>query len=713
MKRKLAVLTVAALVLAVLCPAGALAATFTIGTEPAQLEKAGTVTLNITMANDGSAPMENIFIGGPGVEYSADGKVIQPGESLYFPLKGVPISKDQIGQELVYTVTWQENGEMKSRDLTATVLLGNQVALEAKRTADKTQAPTGGIIKLTYTLKNTGSVPIKNISITDKEVLRGKKIASDITLEGGAQKEIVYEYTMGEQTIVSKPVITYTTDQSKQQKTYSIPELSLGMVNAKLVWEVTKGATTEQGTEFTILVTNNGNQTVKSIQVIDELGNKVNGSVFALAIGEKKTLTYSVAADQKRDVVFTISGVDATGEEYSDKSKVYEVRTYIDPNLMDLSIGTEIVSPLNSAGSISLRFTLNNAGSVTMTDVVLSEDTLGELARLDSIDPGTQTIEKTLNVGSPRQMVFTLSALDPSGNPHEYIEKLNAALPSALPSPTGSATAGVETLDEQAKTAGVPLTETLKTLAIIVADTRRDRGRSRWLYWERRIRRTLQLGTAAPPKWAWLPQRNGRREDRCSRISRRVRKERLRVSRPLSVPIRQGPPAPARRRSPAGGSYPKNRIAHLVLTAARPCRYRRSGSRMMLAMLRFRPCNPIRSGSRRKHAMLRFRRSGLSRSSPSSVRIPNCRVKGWVIRNNTACAASGRRTTINNSQKWETHFCEVHRAFSVLGSRNRSNCRAEKHFKVSFCTVQAPEWHIRVFIKEACAATPHNQPPAK
>ncbi|MEL7609914.1 MAG: hypothetical protein AAGU74_10440 [Bacillota bacterium] len=542
MKRRLAVLTIAALMLAVLCPAGALAATFTIGTEPAQLEQAGTVTLNITVTNDGSAPMENIFIGGPGVAYSADGKVVQPGESLYFPLKGLQISKDQIGKELVYTVTWQENGELKSRDLSTTVLLGNQVALEAKRTADKTQAPTGGIIKLTYTLKNTGSVPIKNISITDKEVLRGKKIASDITLEGGAQKEIVYEYTMGEKTIVSKPVITYTTDQSTEEKTYSIPELSLGMVNAKLVWEVTKGATTEQGTEFTILVTNNGNQTVKSIQVIDELGNKVNESVFALAIGEKKTLKYSVAADQKRDVVFSISGVDATGEQYSDKSQVYPVRSYIDPNLMDLSIATEVVSPLNSAGSISLRFTLNNAGSVTMTEVVLSEETLGELARLDAIDPGTQIVEKTLNVGSPRQMVFTLSALDPSGNPHEYIVKLNALLPSAAPSVTGAPTDGVETIDEQAKTVGAPLTETLKTLAIVIAVLAVIAGVAMYVLGASekknaaaRRRGTVELGVAPA---AERPQRRPVQPDQPMRTERPV-------PRAQSV-VRAEPPRPKR-----------------------------------------------------------------------------------------------------------------------------------------------------------------------
>ena len=88
-----------------LFPAGVLAADFTIGTSPAQLEAPGTVTLNINITNDGSAAMENIFISGPGVAYSADGKVIKPGETLYFPLTGLAINQEMLGVPLEYTIS--------------------------------------------------------------------------------------------------------------------------------------------------------------------------------------------------------------------------------------------------------------------------------------------------------------------------------------------------------------------------------------------------------------------------------------------------------------------------------------------------------------------------------------------------------------------------------------------------------------------------------
>lgn len=415
-----------------LFPAGVLAADFTIGTSPAQLEAPGTVTLNINITNDGSAAMENIFISGPGVAYSADGKVIKPGETLYFPLTGLAINQEMLGVPLEYTISWQESGDYKSKTLTTTVLHANEVALSATRTADRTSAPEGETIVLTYTLKNTGTVELKNVSIKDKKVAGSKAIASGLTIPGGSEKVITYEFKMGNSTVISKPIITYSTGRDQSEKTYEIPSLSLGMINANLEMEITQGETTASGTDFAIKLINNGNQTVKKITLADEQGKALNDEAFALAIGQERQFSYHVGPEEAREVRFIITGTDGTGEEYSEKSSRYTVRKYIDPTLLGLDFSASVVSPLDAAGAVTLLFTIENSGSVDMTDVVLSEAELGQLHTLQAVSPGSETVELSLTPGIARRLDFVLAATDPSGNLHEYHLYMNTPQQATL-----------------------------------------------------------------------------------------------------------------------------------------------------------------------------------------------------------------------------------------------------------------------------------------
>ena len=203
-------------------------------------------------------------------------------------------------------------------------------------------------------------------------------MVSGITVEPGTPYVYIHEFTMGSSTVVSVPVVTYTgADGSTVTVTGS--EKTLGMVNSKISVSVTQGAASEEGQQFTIALTNNGNQRISKIKVTDELGNAVNSDAISLAIGESRTLTYTVPTTETRNVVFNISGIDATNTNYSDHTETYVVRKYIDPSLIGISFSAEVASPLDSAGSISLNFTVENTGSMDMQNLKLSESEYGLL----------------------------------------------------------------------------------------------------------------------------------------------------------------------------------------------------------------------------------------------------------------------------------------------------------------------------------------------
>ena len=79
---------------------------------------------------------------------------------------------------------------------------------------------------------------------------------------------------------------------------------------ANLEAEVVQGETTAEGTEFSLKLVNDGNQTVKRIAVTAENGDKLHEGTFSLGIGEERRLTYQVGPEEARSVRFTIAGTD-------------------------------------------------------------------------------------------------------------------------------------------------------------------------------------------------------------------------------------------------------------------------------------------------------------------------------------------------------------------------------------------------------------------
>ncbi|MBQ3109036.1 MAG: hypothetical protein IJC67_05410 [Clostridia bacterium] len=426
-----------AFLLAMLLPAASLAAQFTIGTDPERLEGAGKVTLNINMTNDSSASMENIVVSGPGVNYAASGRVIRPGESMFFPLTGMAVSEDQLGQELNYTVTWTENGEIRSKVLTTSIGYANELAFNADRKADKTKAVSGDIITLTYTIENTGTIDLREVKITDKKLNRSTPVATAEVIRAGETATFTFNYKMRQETVVSKPVITYVTWSNDTERTYSgIPELSLGLINSQLDIEVEQGTAGPEGTPFTLKLENNGNQTLKKLIVTDDQDNRLNEERFALAVGEERTFEYLATTDSTREVRFIITGVDGAGLDFEDKTDRYPIRAYIDPSLLGLSFRPSFVSTLTGDGTATMHFEIINNGSVEMTDAVLAEAELGTVKEIGTIVPGTDSFDLDLDIGSPRELVFTLTSKDPVGNECVSTAYITAAYQSAISSPT-------------------------------------------------------------------------------------------------------------------------------------------------------------------------------------------------------------------------------------------------------------------------------------
>ena len=409
---------------------------------------------------------------------------IEPGSTATFTAV-LHVTDVMIGTPLTFTVEWQEfNGTIYptySQQVQLTIGRANTVYLTLNRTMSKTSAVQGEQVTISYVLVNTGTVTLNNIRLVDEKIAGTAPIISGITLESGKSYQYNYTYTMGRESVVSKPVAYFRYSGSSTEYSVTAPKQTLGLMNAQLTKEVVMGSPSAEGVDFTIYLTNNGNRTLSDLVVKDELGNLV-ASGFSLAIGETKIIPYFVQnPTYVRYVVFSITGKN-DDIPFSDNTKSYAVRPYIDPTKLGIDFSVEVVHPLNSDNVISLSFYLQNTGSIDYHNVSITEKNLGlqvgtpyEVLR-PSNEP--RVIPCELQIDGERTLVFELYAEDTSGNSYYYEIQLNAnyggdILPSgetpkpATPSVVEDPELGHK-LDSLLTETGEKLTSVYKTLGIVI-----------------------------------------------------------------------------------------------------------------------------------------------------------------------------------------------------------------------------------------------------
>lgn len=447
-----------------------------ISSSPSRLSKAGDVTVSVTVTNTNTTSNSIGGNGDSGHAVGADSFGARPSNSPiptntpYPPVTGTPPVSDgtyygvqiqnsygvsftsrdipagtaatftatmhvtdaMIGTPLTFFVIWHErvnnNWENRSCQVQLTIGRANTAYLSLSRTMSKSGAAQDEQVQIIYTLVNTGSYTLNNIRLVDEKIAGLNPIVTPFSLAPGKSFSYTYSYTMGSESVVSKPVATFTPAGSSAVLSVSAPKQTLGLINAQLSKEVVVGTQDASGVTLTLYLTNNGNCLLSDLTVADDLG-KTLASNFSLAIGEVKIIEYFVPNPETvRYVVFSITGKNQSVPFY-DNTQSCIIRPYIDPSELGIDFSVEINSPLNSENIISLTFNIRNTGKTDYTDVSIEEKTLGILIdRFDVLRPSATpvSIPRDVNIDAPGKLVFTLTAHDTSGNEYTYDLALNA-----------------------------------------------------------------------------------------------------------------------------------------------------------------------------------------------------------------------------------------------------------------------------------------------
>ena len=180
-----------------------------VSVTPSSLSSGGNVTVKGTIQNTVG---EEISLS---VSYAEDVKVnktLAAGDSYTFSVTCGVSSSDLDSSNTYVVVDWSSDNHSGSKRVPFQVAREEEkVSLTFTRSISKTTVNAGDSVKLTYSLKNTGTADITGLSITDPAVPDG--VASGISLKAGASRTVSKTIKPTE-TVTSTPKAAFTASGS-------------------------------------------------------------------------------------------------------------------------------------------------------------------------------------------------------------------------------------------------------------------------------------------------------------------------------------------------------------------------------------------------------------------------------------------------------------------------------------------------------------------
>ena len=386
---------------------------------PSSLSKGGNVTVKGKIKNTVG---EEITVS---ISYAEDVKVnktIAAGGSYSFSITCGISTSDLNSSNTYVVVDWASDSHNGTKKVPFTVKhQAEQAALTFTRSISKTSVKAGDSVKLTYSLKNTGSADISGLKITDPAVADG--VVSGLSLKAGASKTITKTIQPTE-TVTSTPKATFTAGGRSHTQTVDSKKITVAAGEPKLsISAIVDKALINSGdtVTFTIALRNDSSVAINNIDITDSLGHTIKSglSIGASLENNTKTQTFTYQTSLTSPQSVTFKATYPSGEETKTATSSAVVvningQPFISSTSSNISI-TATADPATLAlpGDVTFTVTVENIGSVALKDVAVTESRLGTLGTFSTLEIGEkQTLTKQVTVSAPGSYLFQVTAKD-------------------------------------------------------------------------------------------------------------------------------------------------------------------------------------------------------------------------------------------------------------------------------------------------------------
>jgi uncharacterized membrane protein len=370
------------------------------------------INYTFTVTNTGNVPLTNVTVADPRFSVSGGPISLAVGESDSdtftgsYVLTQIDINAGQVDNTATATGTTPGNTPVTDEHSTTvgipqdegiSLIKGGILDMNIMGPAD--QANVGDQINYTFTVTNTGNVPLTNVTVTDPMfTVSGGSISlavgeSDIATFSGSYTLTQIDINAGKvdntaTATGTTPGNTPVTDE--HSTTVDIPQdESIELVKVGVL-DMTATAPSGQANvgdiiNYTFTVTNTGNVPLTNVTVTDPMFT-VSGGSISLAVGESDIATFSgsyVLTQNDINAGKVDNTATATGTSPGNNPVTDEHSTTVDiPQdesielVKDGVLDMTVVDPINEANVgdiINYFFALENTGNVPLTDVTITD----------------------------------------------------------------------------------------------------------------------------------------------------------------------------------------------------------------------------------------------------------------------------------------------------------------------------------------------------
>ena len=302
--------------------------------------------------------------------------------SWTYSLKNHQFRAIDAGKTIVFELNWQDASGTDRKSSCEISIKAAAPAVSIHVDIDKTSVIPGGAVQLKYQVINTGNVPLSYVTILDDQItkLLGKSYIysntrsnESLAVGHSIEESILIEL---DQTIVSKPVVTYAYIESgKTEGTETtitvdevVPELTLTCDNYSVAAKGDKH-------KFNYTIKNPSQELdLTNVYVYD--GDTANAAVvygpFTLAAGQSYSGSYEIPVSTsgfyKFKVTYSYSGADETKEVSAKTEKALKL-----PN--DVSFTIDSISPevITEAGDVTFTLLIENGTASMLQNITIMD----------------------------------------------------------------------------------------------------------------------------------------------------------------------------------------------------------------------------------------------------------------------------------------------------------------------------------------------------
>ncbi len=330
------------------------------------------------------------------------------------------IDSSQVGKDLELTLKWVIDGDIvKTKQFTVKFTASGaepEVDFTRKIVPLSGEPNTKAII--TYTVKNTGTLHIANVEITDP--LSGAVDYKEL-IKTGESFVSTYERIIGSG-FSSKPTLNYKVGSKSYSVELASIEVTSGEPAISLEVETNKDIIAI-GEELTIIctVTNTGTADFTSIIITE----KVLGDMFSsemLAAGESQVFTKNITVEESIKLEFTAAGDNGTEQEWIDeKALEITVDKTSKPLLVEINASPSALS-IPIAGMIDFDIIINNRGNDPLLGLKIIDQDNNIITVIETLPTGQSAYQWSENVENTKIFTFILEVPQEDGS----VRKVNS-----------------------------------------------------------------------------------------------------------------------------------------------------------------------------------------------------------------------------------------------------------------------------------------------